>query len=151
MKDPSSSNPRTTPSVPRRTFLASAATATAGFTIVPRHVLGGQGTPAPSDKLNIAGVGVGGMGKTNLKRCEAENIVALCDVDSDQAAEVFEKYPGARRYKDFRVMLDEQSDIDAVIMGWGGGGAVIPPDLYQIWHSSQAIQGGSFSRCLASF
>jgi hypothetical protein len=55
--------------VRRRSFLASAATATAGFTIVPRHVLGGQGTPAPSDKLNLAAVGVGGMGKENLGRC----------------------------------------------------------------------------------
>jgi predicted dehydrogenase len=116
MKDPGSSDPKPTASVPRRTFLASAATVTAGFTIVPRHVLGGQGTPAPSDKLNIAGVGVGGMGKTNLKRCEAENIVALCDIDFDLAAEVFEKYPNAKRYKDFRVMLDEQPDIDAVII-----------------------------------
>ncbi len=79
----------------RRTFLASAAAATAGFTIVPRHVLGGQATPAPSDKLNIACVGVGGMGKTNLDRCETENIVALCDVDFGLADPVFKKYPSA--------------------------------------------------------
>ena len=116
MNDPGNPGPKVSASVPRRTFLASAATATAGFTIVPRHVLGGQNTPAPSDKLNIAGVGVGGMGKTNLKRCETENIVALCDVDFAKAAEVFEKYPNAKRYKDFRVMLDEQPDIDAVIV-----------------------------------
>ncbi len=116
MNDPGGSDPKATAPIPRRTFLASAATITAGFTIVPRHVLGGQGSPAPSDKLNIAGVGVGGMGKTNLKRCEAENIVALCDVDFDMAAEVFEKYPNAKQYRDFRVMLDEQSDIDAVII-----------------------------------
>ena len=83
---------------------------------MPRHVLGGQGTPAPSDKLNIAAVGIGGMGKDNLDRCETENIVALCDVDFGLAAEVFEKYPNAKRYKDFRVMLDEQKDIDAVIV-----------------------------------
>ncbi len=101
--------------VPRRTFLASAA-AVAGLTIVPRHVLGGQAGPAPSDKLNIACVGVGGMGKTNLGRCENENIVALCDVDFDLAAPVFEKYPGAKQYKDYRVMLDQQKDIDAVIV-----------------------------------
>jgi predicted dehydrogenase len=83
---------------------------------VPRHVLGRQGTPAPSDKLNIAGVGVGGMGKNNLKRCETENIVALCDVDFGMADEVFKKYPDAKQYKDYRVMLDEQKDIDAVIV-----------------------------------
>jgi predicted dehydrogenase len=116
MSHPGHSDPKTTAPVPRRTFLANAAAVTAGFTIVPRHVLGGQGTPAPSDKLNIAGVGVGGMGKTNLERCETENIVALCDVDFGMAAEVFEKYPNAKQYKDFRVMLDEQENIDAVII-----------------------------------
>jgi len=101
---------------PRRTFLANAAAATAGFTIVPRHVLGGPGQTAPSDKLNIAAVGVGGMGKNNVKRCETENIVALCDVDFELAEPVFELYPSARRYNDYRVMLDEQKDIDAVIV-----------------------------------
>jgi predicted dehydrogenase len=100
----------------RRTFLASAATATAGLTIVPRHVLGGRNTTAPSDKLSIAGVGVGGMGGHNLERCETENIVALCDVDFAKAAEVFARYPNAKRYKDFRVMLEEEPEIDAVVV-----------------------------------
>ncbi len=102
--------------LPRRTFLASAAAVTAGFTIVPRHVLGGQGTTAPSDKLNIAAVGVSGMGKTNVKNCAEENIVALCDVDFARSEPVFALYPQARRYKDYRVMLDEQKDVDAVIV-----------------------------------
>ena len=65
-------------------------TTTAGLTtalIVPRHVLGGPGYTAPSDKLNIAGIGVGGMGKSNLGRLENENIVALCDVDHAYAKE----------------------------------------------------------------
>lgn len=52
------------------------------FTQVPRHVLG-RGLAAPGDKLNIAGIGIGGMGKNNLKRCKTENIVALCDVDQE--------------------------------------------------------------------
>ena len=116
MKHPGNSDSEASASVPRRTFLAGAAAATAGFTIVPRHVLGGQATPAPSDKLNIAAVGIGGMGKSNLKRCEDENIVALCDVDFGLADPVFEKYPAAKRYRDYRVMLDEQKDIDAVIV-----------------------------------
>ena len=116
MKHRDHSDPTTGSSVPRRTFLASAATATAGFTIVPRHVLGGQGTPAPSDKLNIAAVGVGGMGKNNVEKSAAENIVALCDVDFGLADPVFKKYPNAKPYKDYRVMLDEQKDIDAVIV-----------------------------------
>jgi predicted dehydrogenase len=115
MKDHDPSARESQPLIPRRTFLAGAAAA-AGFTIVPRHVLGGQGTTAPSDKLNIACVGVGGMGKSNLRRCEDENIVALCDVDFTFADPVFQKYPAAKRYKDFRVMLDEHEDIDAVIV-----------------------------------
>lgn len=100
----------------RRSFLASAAAATAGFTIVPRHVLGGQDTPAPSDMLNIAGIGVGGMGKNNIGRCDTERIVALCDVDFDVADPCFKKFPEARQYKDYRVMLDEMPQIDAVVI-----------------------------------
>ncbi len=104
-------------SLPRRSFLGgAAAAATAAFSIVPRHVLGGTGYTAPSDKLNLAAVGVGGMGKSNLSRCEEENIVALCDVDWGYAAKTFEKYPNAKRYKDYREMLDRQSEIDAVIV-----------------------------------
>ena len=116
MKDPVNPDPEASASVPRRTFLASAAAVTAGFTIVPRHVLGGQGVTAPSDKLNIAGVGVGGMGKNNIRKCESETIVALCDVDFGLAEPVFAKYPGAKKYKDYRVMLDEMPNIDAVVI-----------------------------------
>ena len=99
----------------RRKFIGTLATASA-FTIVPRHVLGGTDKPAPSDKLNIAAVGVGGMGRSNLKNMETENIVALCDVDWDYAAKTFVKYPDARQYKDFRVMLDKEKEIDAVLV-----------------------------------
>jgi len=97
----------------RRAFIGSAA---AAFTILPSHVVrAGQGR-SPNDKLNIAGIGVGGMGATNLANCATENIVALCDVDSDLAAKTFAKYPRARRYKDYRVMLDKEKQIDAVIV-----------------------------------
>jgi predicted dehydrogenase len=116
MKQPGDSDPTAKATVHRRTFLASAAAATTAFTIVPRHVLGGQATPAPSDKLNIAAVGIGGMGKNNVGKCDTENIVALCDVDFELADPVFKKHPNAKTYKDFRVMLDEQKDIDAVIV-----------------------------------
>ena len=86
--------------------------------ILPRHVLGGKGYTSPSDKLNIAGVGVRkwGMGSGNLSSCETDNIVALCDVDHKLSAETFNKYPKAKVYKDFRVMLETQKDIDAVIV-----------------------------------
>jgi predicted dehydrogenase len=102
--------------VNRRDFV-KATVAAATLTIIPRHVLGADGKPAASDRLNIAGVGVGGMGASNLAACESENIVALCDVDAGgYAAKTFAKYPKAKPYKDFRVMFDQQKDIDAVIV-----------------------------------
>ena len=100
----------------RRTFLRAGVVATAAVSVVPRHVLGAPGAASPNGKLNIAGVGVGGMGGNNLAACAEENIVALCDVDSNLAAGTFKKFPGAKTYTDFRVMLDRQKDIDAVIV-----------------------------------
>ncbi|MBN1126084.1 MAG: Gfo/Idh/MocA family oxidoreductase [Sedimentisphaerales bacterium] len=101
--------------VSRRTFMGSTIAAAAAFTVVPRHVLG-QGRQAPSDKLNIAGVGVGGMGNGNINNCKNENIVALCDVDSKYAGRTFEQFPKARQWKDFRKMLDGQKEIEAVVI-----------------------------------
>lgn len=101
----------------RRAFLNNAALTAAGIAIVPRHVLGGKGFMAPSDKLNIAVVGVGGMGNSNLRAVSGtENIVALCDVDYNYAARIFKLHPNAKTYKDYRRMLDEQKDIDAVMV-----------------------------------
>ena len=71
---------------------------------------------APSEKLNIAAIGAGGMGANNIKACRGENIVALCDVDDKRAAEMFRFYSKARKWRDFRRMLDEQKNIDAVIV-----------------------------------
>jgi predicted dehydrogenase len=99
----------------RRKFLQTTAVGSSFF-FVPRHVLGGSGQQAPSDKLNIAGIGVGGMGASNLRQCEKENIVALCDVDSKYAAKTFKRYPKAKIYKDYRVMFDKQNDFDAVVI-----------------------------------
>lgn len=111
------------------------AIAGAGAMLVPRHVLGGQGFVAPSDRLNIAIVGAGGMGMSNAEQVLSENIVALCDVDfgyvdrqaasrlkrgdgtprpeGEQLQSAFEK---AQRYTDFRRMLERQRDIDAVLI-----------------------------------
>jgi hypothetical protein len=75
------------------------------MTIVPADVLGGPRRMAPSEKLNIAGIGVGGQGSWDLDNVSSENIVALCDVDLDRAADTFKRYPKAKRYRDFRVML----------------------------------------------
>lgn len=101
----------------RRSFLKKSAVATAGFTILPSHVISGLGHKAPSDKLNIAGVGVGGMGRANLRNMNTENIVALCDVDWKYATNCFNDYPNAKKYYDWRVMFDEMvKDIDAVVV-----------------------------------
>ncbi|MDD4644980.1 MAG: Gfo/Idh/MocA family oxidoreductase, partial [Bacteroidales bacterium] len=100
----------------RRSFLSKSAVAGAGLIVIPRYVMGGKGYVAPSDKLNIAAIGSGGMGAGNINNSNSQNIMALCDVDFERAAETFKKYPNAPRYKDFRVMLDKEKDIDAVII-----------------------------------
>jgi predicted dehydrogenase len=101
----------------RRQFLKAStlATAATAFHIVPRHVLG-AGVKPPSEKLNIAGIGVGGQGAGDLKEMAVENIVALCDIDSKKAANTFKTYPKAVVYKDYRVMLEKQKDIEAVMI-----------------------------------
>ncbi|RYZ22724.1 MAG: Gfo/Idh/MocA family oxidoreductase, partial [Sphingobacteriales bacterium] len=100
----------------RRNFLKTSSLAATSFLIVPRHVLG-KGFIAPSDKLNIAGIGVGGKGKSDLAafaKSPNVNIVALCDVDDRQAVDSRSKYPKATYYKDFREMLSkERKNIDA--------------------------------------
>jgi len=140
-------------SLSRRNFIAGSALAATGLLIVPRHVLGGVGHVSPSDRLNIAGIGVGGMGKSNMRALAGENIVALCDVDWGYTDRSFQKtfaelgqaqdrlakaptaakrlelqhqieltrqlsvqYAKAKRYTDFRRMLEEQKDIDAVVI-----------------------------------
>ncbi len=99
----------------RRAAMQHIAAAGVGLTIVPRHVLGGIGYQAPSDKLNIAAIGAGGKGYSDVKGVSMENIYALCDVDKEKAATTFEEYPDAKRFTDFRDMLDQEADsIDAV-------------------------------------
>ncbi len=101
----------------RRDFVNRTLAATAGFTIVPSFAVSGLGHKAPSDKLNIVGVGVGGMGFGNLKSMKSENIVGLCDVDWKYSERAFKHFPKAKRYKDFRKMYDEMgSSIDAVMV-----------------------------------
>ena len=99
----------------RRTFLQTTATAAVGIQIVPRQVLG-QGQTPPSEKLNIAGVGIGGQGGGVLNEMKSENIVALCDVDSLKASHTFNAFPKAERFKDYRVMLEKRRDIEAVMV-----------------------------------
>jgi predicted dehydrogenase len=130
-------------SISRRSFVRDSATAAAAFAmapmIVPRHVLGGVGYQPPSRTLNVAMIGFGGMGMTNMNNIlqAGENIVAVCDADfgyversiadrmrvrqgqtapSPDAVKLQAAYTKAKKYDDFRVMLDKQKDIDAVVI-----------------------------------
>jgi predicted dehydrogenase len=119
----------------RREFVADGSRLALGGMIVPRHVLGGPGYQAPSDTLNIAIVGASGMGLSNALEFGTENIVAVCDVDfalveekladrqtnrdgepQPKAVRFKEQFLGATQYTDFRVMLERQSDLDAVLI-----------------------------------
>jgi len=99
----------------RRKLLAGTAAA-ATLSIIPRHVLGSPGEPAANEKLNIAGVGVGGMGSGDIRRVPGENIVAVCDVDANHAGNAGRAFPKAKVYADFRKMLESQKEIDAVMV-----------------------------------
>ncbi len=122
----------------RRHLLAAGTVATT-FTIVPRHVLGGAGYVAPSSKLNIAGIGVGGMGTGDVKSVSGENIVALCDVDQDALAKNAKLYPKAKLHSDYRKMLEKQKDIDAVV--------IATPDHTHAVISMMAIKMGKHVHC----
>jgi len=125
--------------ISRRVFMNNSAVAVASFTVIPRHVLGGPGRTPPSEKLNIAGIGVGGQGSWDLDNVSSENIVALCDVDWKQAADTFKRYPKATKYRDFRKMLDKEKNIDAVV--------VATPDHTHAVATMMAIKMGKHAYC----
>ncbi len=101
----------------RRNFVKQGAIASS-IMFVPRHVLGGKGFTAPSDQLNLAAIGAGGKGRSDILNASVkgrERVVALCDVDfKGSAASSVENFPKAKMYHDYRVMLEEEGDIDAV-------------------------------------
>jgi predicted dehydrogenase len=167
--------------VSRRTFVRTAAVTGAGLTIVPRHVLG-RGFQAPSDTVNIATVGIGGMGGSNTRNLMSQNIVAICDVDTGLMESRFASYKAdlarmqaaaappapqrqrtkaqldangrrapqntrenmtrfidvqlakVQRHKDYRLMLEKQKDIDAVV--------VATPDHMHAAIASAAMDAG---------
>jgi predicted dehydrogenase len=127
--------------ITRRTFLGTTGAVAAGLTILPSSVVSGLGRKAPSDKLNIAVVGIGGMGNSNLMHvAPTENIVALCDVDWGYAKKVFAANPNAKPYWDWRKMYDEMGkSIDAVI--------VATADHSHAVVASNAIQLGKHVYC----
>lgn len=126
----------------RRNFIRNAAFAASGILIVPRHVLG-KGFTAPSDKLNIAGIGVGGKAEVNLPYAfnkGSDNIVALCDVDDRQSVNGRKQWPKAPYYKDYRQMLEkENKHIDAVI--------ITTPDHMHFVQAMAAMQLGKHVYC----
>lgn len=124
--------------ISRRDAIKFGAAATA-FTIVPRHLLGGPGQTPPSEKLNIAGVGVGGMGSGDIRSVATENIVALCDVDENALARNAKNFPKAKLHADFRKMLEAQKNIDAVV--------VATPDHNHAVVSIMAMKMGKHVHC----
>lgn len=102
----------------RRGFIKTTALAAAGFMIVPRHVLGGKGFTAPSDRLQLAGIGAGGKGESDIAgivKGGKTDVAFLCDVDDRSAATSVKNFPKAKYYKDYRELLDKEAKhIDAV-------------------------------------
>ena len=112
-------NNQKTPMIGRRQFLYGASLGVALFQVSPGRVLGAVPI-SPNEKVNVAGIGIGSQGGADLDAVAAEghNLVALCDVDDKYAAKKFAQYPKARRFKDFRVMLDQMGkELDAVVIG----------------------------------
>ena len=117
--------------VPRRGFIAAGAASVFAFNVLPRHVLGAPGQPPPSGRLNVGCVGIGGQGGGVTKELASfanVNIAALCDVDEKHAARTVKQYPGVPFYRDYRVMLEKEKGLDAVM--------VATPDH---WHAPISI------------
>ncbi len=124
----------------RRDFVESMAAAGAAFHVVPRHVIG-RGYLAPSDTLNFACIGVGGMGRNDVQGIadQGQNIYILCDVDDVNAADAYRSFPKAKHYRDYREMLDKEAkNIDAV--------TVTIPDHSHAAASMLAMQAGKPTR-----
>ena len=124
--------------ISRRQFVATSALASS-FLILPRRLVAGSGETPANDKLNIAGIGIGGMGANNLRNLESQNIVALCDVDLNYAAKTIARYPKAKVWTDYREMLDKQKDIDAVL--------IATPDHTHAVIAMTAIKAGKHVYC----
>lgn len=107
--------------------------------VVPGSVLGLRGATSPNEKLNIAGIGIGGQGGHDISEMASENIVALCDVDFAHAAGMFRKFPKAKQHKDYRKMLDEMKEIDGIVVG--------TPDHHHAFASMEGIKRGKHVYC----
>jgi predicted dehydrogenase len=103
--------------IARRQFLHRAGAGVALFNILPGTLV--HGAESPNAKINVAGIGIGSRGGAVIGEVAAlgHNIVALCDVDEKYAGKEFDKYPDAKRFKDYRVMLEKGEEIDGVVIG----------------------------------
>src|ERR1041385_4098625 len=132
---------QSTPSkfITRRQFIYYSALATSATTL-PLYAKPRPRQVSPNEKLNIAGVGAGGKGAGDLRCCSTENIVALCDVNEASAAATRQKFPQAKFYTDYRVMLEkEDKNIDAV--------DVATPDHMHAAIAAMAIKMGKHVYC----
>lgn len=125
--------------ITRRRFLGGTAFSAATFMILPGSVLGLRGGTSANGKLNLAGIGIGGQGGNDIGAMAGENIVALCDVDQSYAAPIFKKYPDAKKFTDFRRMLDEMKEIDGVVVG--------TPDHLHAFATMAAVRRGKHVYC----
>jgi predicted dehydrogenase len=123
----------------RRQFLRGATLATTALMVVPGAVLGLRGAASANQKLNLAGIGIGGQGAHDLSQMQSENIVALCDVDKSYAAHVFKRYPRAQQFTDYRQMLDQVKGIDGVV--------IATPDHHHAFAAMEAIKRGKHVYC----
>ncbi len=131
---------RSSRNLSRRQFVSRATAGVAVATVIPRHVLGTSTQAAANDKINLAQIGVGGRGWADLQGVGSENIVAFADVDQRQMNKANEKFPNAKRFRDFRKMLDEvENQIDAVV--------VATPDHTHAVACMNAMQRGKHVYC----
>ena len=138
-QEPDGMNHPTKNEISRRDFIQKTGLAAAAFTIIPGHLFGSNATKLPSNTLNIAIVGIGGKGKSDADGVSTENIVALCDVDDEMGISVRQKYPNAKIYKDYRIMLEKEKNLDAIV--------VATPDHTHAPISLAAMQLGKHVYC----
>jgi len=111
----------------------------AAFSLVPARVVGRGGERPPSERLALGIIGAGGRGADDIEGVRSETLAALCDVDGDRAAATFRRFPDVPRYRDFRVMLEKERGLDAVV--------VATPDHTHAVASMAALQSGKHVYC----
>src|SRR5262249_31612356 len=130
-----------TTSFTRRRFLAASTTLASGLLLPSGSIYAAANARqvSPNEKLNIASIGANGQGATDTDGCASENIVALCDVDSVRLDQRAAKYPRAKLFRDYRVMLEQMKEIDAVI--------VSTPDHHHAFAATLAMSLGKHVYC----